>query len=585
MAESGFDAPHLRPRPANFTPLTPLDLLARTLAEHPERPAVAWRGEQWDYAAFGAMVARLTAALRARGIGPGDVVSVRLGNRPEMLAAHFAVPACGAVLNAVNTRLSEAELAYILDHSGSRLLICDAETRPAGGAGPLAGAAERPLTAAAEGVAEGPAAEPAKASAAEAPAAEPTEAPAAEAPAAEGAAAETVWGVPLLLLCAAPGVGPGLDLFEGPAPDWQPLWPEAETQAIGLNYTSGTTGRPKGVVITHRGAYLNALGNLMALGLTPQTRYLWTLPMFHCNGWCHTWAVTAAAGLHVCLDRVEPGLILDHVARWQVTHMCCAPVVLYMLMAEAPEEMRLPLRVGTGGAAPSPALLEALEARGTALVHLYGLTESYGPATLYDPTGRAAPGLEARARALARQGRRHITAGPARVRDETGAAVPPGGCGEIVLAGNTVMAGYFRDPEATEAAFAGGGLRTGDIARLHPDGQIEITDRAKDVIISGGENISSLEVEAVLHKHPAVLIAAVVAAPDPKWGEIPCAFIELRPGAQGDAAALEAFCRARLSGFKRPRRFVFGPLPKTATGKIRKVALRARLCAGPEAGA
>jgi fatty-acyl-CoA synthase len=318
------------------------------------------------------------------------------------------------------------------------------------------------------------------------------------------------------------------------------------------------------------------MGNVLALGLTCDSRYLWTLPLFHCNGWCQAWAVTAAGGLHVCLDRVDPALILAEIARHAVTHLSCAPVVLYMLLDHAKEPPPVRVKVTTGGAAPTPALLSGLSKLGFDLSHMYGLTESYGPATINDPSDPAAD-LETRAALMARQGRRHPTAGRARVVDENGQDVPADGqtMGEIVLAGNTIMAGYYRNAEATEAAFAGGLFRSGDLAVVHPDGQIQIRDRAKDIIITGGENVSSLEVETVLHRHPDVLLAAVVAAPDPKWGETPWAFVEPRQGAALTADALDAFCRENLAGYKRPRRFVFGPLPRTATGKIQKFVLRA----------
>jgi fatty-acyl-CoA synthase len=513
-----FNDPHLAPRAANFRPLTPLDLLDRSLEAHGDRPAVAWRTHVWTYADFGALVARMADHLRARGVGPGDVVSVMLTNRPEMLAAHFAVPALGAVLNTINTRLSSEEVAYILDHAQSRLLLTEAALRPD--------------------------------------------------------LAETVPQVDVL--CSAPGADDGLDLFSGPVPALDLTGAVAdEGQAIALNYTSGTTGRPKGVVYTHRGAYLNAMGNVLALGLTSDSRYLWTLPLFHCNGWCQAWAVTAAGGLHVCLDRVEPGPILDAIATHAVTHLSCAPVVLYMMLDHGTKPPPVRVRVTTGGAAPTPALLAGLSRLGFDLTHMYGLTESYGPATLNDPVDPSAD-LDTRTALMARQGRRHPTAGRARVVDEQGRDVPADGktMGEIVLAGNTVMAGYFRDAEATETAFRGGVFHSGDLAVMHPDGQIEIRDRAKDIIITGGENVASLEVERLLHRHPDVLLAAVVGAPHAKWGETPWAFVEARAGSGLCEQALEEFCRAHLAGFKRPRRFIFGPLPRTATGKIQKFVLR-----------
>ncbi|MCO5145661.1 MAG: AMP-binding protein [Aquamicrobium sp.] len=531
--------PHLAPRPANHVPLTPVEFLVRAVEVHGDRPAVAWGEESWTYRSFARMVDRLARFLAAAGVRKGDVVSVMAANRPETLAAHYAVPMLGAVLNTINTRLDAAAVGYILRHCESRLLLCDPDCLATASPALPQGTACHVL------------------------AGRPGEVPASDA----------------LDILADDGIEPALDL-DPITDEWQPIC---------VNYTSGTTGHPKGVVYTHRGAYLNALGNVLALGLTERSTYLWTLPMFHCNGWCHTWAVTAAGGLHVCLDRPDPALIFPALEARGVTHLSCAPVVLYMLLNHPARHMRNPanrVKVATGGAAPTEALIEQLGALGFDLTHLYGLTESYGPATLRDLDGdeRARPAAEV-AHALARQGMRHATASRATVVDEAGEAVPMDGStmGEIVLRGNTLMAGYYRDAEATAQAFRGGVFHTGDLAVRHPDGNIEIRDRSKDIIISGGENISSLEIEGVLHRHPAVLLAAVVAMPHDKWGETPAAFVELREAMTADEAELRAFCRRHLAGYKVPSRFFFSELPKTATGKIQKFALRdlAR-SAGPE---
>ena len=517
--------PHLAPRAANHSPLTPLNLFERTVEVFPDRPAAVWRDRIWTYRAFAGLVWRFAAFLRDRGVKPGDVVSVLATNRPEMLAAHYAVPMVGAVLNTINTRLDADTIDYILDHAQSALLIRDPEC---------------------------------------------------------DVGAECAAHIPVFTL----GAGDEEDHLDLLRQDFQaePIdYREAvsdEWQPICLNYTSGTTGRPKGVVYHHRGAYLNALGNMLALRLTHDSAYLWTLPMFHCNGWSHTWAVTAAGGLHVCLDRVDPALIFSALEHQRVTHLSCAPVVLYMLLnhpGRPAGDSGRRVTVATGGAAPTTALIEGMDALGFDLIHLYGLTESYGPATLCElGDNMAAADASSKAALLARQGVRHVTASRARVVDADGRDIACDGAamGEILLAGNTLMAGYYRDADATAKAFADGWFHTGDLAVRHPDGAIEIKDRSKDVIISGGENISSLEVESVLHRHPAVLLAAVVARPDPKWGEVPCAFVELKAGQNVDAETLRDFCRERLARFKVPKQVVFRELPKTATGKIQKFVLR-----------
>jgi fatty-acyl-CoA synthase len=522
---------HLAPRAANFRPLTPLDFLERTVSIYPDKLAVVWNSKRHTYRSFGELVGRFAAMLRRAGIQGNDTVSIMSPNRPEILASHYAVPMIGAVLNTINTRLDPSTVAYILKHSESRIIIVDPTCADV-------------VRQAASGM-----------------------------------------DIRILLLSGASGEGESFDALvaseepeaittDAVADEWQPIC---------LNYTSGTTGQPKGVVYHHRGAYLNALGNIVSLGFNTNSVYLWTLPMFHCNGWCHTWAITAAGGTHVCLDRVDPSQIFRAIEEHRVTHLACAPVVLYMLLNHPDRSLRDPSRrvlLATGGASPTSALIRQLNALGFDLTHLYGLTESYGPATLcslredWDISDD-----EDKARALARQGVRHITASRVRIIGPQGNDVPSDGVsvGEIVLRGNTLMAGYYGDEAATDKVFEAGEFHTGDLAVRHPDGYVEIKDRSKDIIISGGENISSLEIESVLHQHPAVLLAAVVAAPDDKWGEIPCAFIELKDGMTSTPEELAAFCRTRLAGFKIPRKFVFQSIPKTATGKVQKFQLRTEL--------
>jgi fatty-acyl-CoA synthase len=538
-SDNPFEAPHLAPRAANRTPLTPLTFLARAAGIYPDKAAVIHGLQRRSYRELLARCRALAGALRRRGIAPGDTVAIIAPNIPALLEAHYGVPMAGAVLNALNYRLDARAIAFILEHGGAKMLLVDGE---------FSGVIREAL--------------------------------------------KLVASPPLVIDIADPlhddaeRVG-ALDyedfLAEGD-PSAPGLLPTDEWQAIALNYTSGTTGNPKGVVLHHRGAYLNALGNALAFGLSAQTVYLWTLPMFHCNGWTYSWAVTAACGTHVCLRRVEPKAIFAAIAEHGVTHLCGAPIVLNMLVHAPDSEKRsFPQRVevATGGAAPPSTVITNMERMGFRVTHLYGLTESYGPATICEwQAGWDGLPLEVRAGFMARQGVRYPTLDSATVRDPTTLAeVPADGAtiGELMLRSNTVMKGYLNNKAATKEAFAGGWYHTGDLAVRHPDGYVEIKDRAKDIIISGGENISSLEVEEVLYRHPQILEAAVVARPDEKWGESPCAFVTPKP----DAASLSeadviAWCRANLAHFKAPRSVVFGPLPKTSTGKIQKFALRDR---------
>ena len=527
--------------PANHTALTPCDFMARAAAIYPARTAVVHDALRRSYAETYERCRRLAGALAERGVGLGDTVSIMAPNVPAMLEAHFGVPMSGAVLNALNIRLDAASIAWMLNHARSRVLIADAA---------FAGVVEEALA--------------------------------------------QLDDRPLVVTIDDPvragGEGRGLadesyeDLLASGAADFAWPWPEDEWQAISLNYTSGTTGRPKGVVYHHRGAYLNALSNVLMNGFDRESVYLWTLPMFHCNGWTHTWAVTAAAGTHVCLSHLKPAEVFRLIAEERVTHMAGAPVVLGMLINTLESDKRRfdhVVEVTVGGAAPPAPVIAAMEAMGFNVTHLYGLTEVYGPALVAAPQdGWNDLPLDDRAALIARQGVRHHAIQGAMVADpDSLAPLPADGTtvGEIMLRGNTVMKGYLDDARATADAFRGGWFHSGDLAVTHPDGYIQITDRAKDIIISGGENISSLEVENALYSHKAVLEAAVVARPDERWGESPCAFVALKPDAQAvSEAALIAHCRERLAHFKAPRTVVFGDLPKTATGKIRKFELRER---------
>jgi fatty-acyl-CoA synthase len=525
-------------RPANFASLTPLSFLAWAAQVYAGKTAVVHGDRAFTYTELYARCRRLASALARRGIGRGDTVAIVAPNVPAMLEAHYGVPMAGAVLNPLNYRLDARTIAFILDHGEAKLLITDREFSP------------------------------------------------------------TVEEALRLLGRSIPVIDVDDPLYEGgrrlgekdyeallaegdPEAAWEP--PADEWQAICLLYTSGTTGDPKGVVYHHRGAYLNALGNALTFGLSPRTVYLWTLPMFHCSGWTYTWAVTAVGGTHVCLRRVDPALIFPAIARHGVTHMCGAPIIMTMLI-HAPAEVKQTfahlVEIATGGAAPPSTVIAAMEAMGFRVTHLYGLTESYGPASFcaWQEAWKELP-LAERAGRMARQGVGYPTAAGLMVADPaTLAPVPRDGAtlGEVMLRGNTLMKGYLKNPRATETAFAGGWFHTGDLAVWHPDGYIEIKDRSKDVIISGGENISSLEVEEALYKHPAVMEAAVVAKPDARWGETPCAFVTLKPGAGATAEEIVGFLRGTLAHFKVPRHVVFGALPKTSTGKIQKFVLRER---------
>ena len=526
--------------PVSRTELTPLLLIERAARVHGPRVAAVYGRRRFTYAELGERVRRLATALRAAGLRAGDRVAFLAPNVPALLEAHFGVGLAGGVLVAINTRLDADEIAYILGHSGARLLFVDAEL-----AAPLAPrlrTVERVVTID-----------------------DPEFAP----------------GVPRVF------DGPEYEEFVAVTPDpTLPFRVDDEEATCSINYTSGTTGRPKGVMYSHRGAYLNALSEIVAHRLDPGSAFLWTLPMFHCNGWCFPWGVTGAGGRHVLLRRVEPPRVWQLVAEEGVTHFNGAPTVLIMLINDpaAPKgRLARPLRIATGGAPPSPTLLAQWEAIGAELTHLYGLTETYGPHTYCDwhPEWNAEP-PEVRARLRARQGVPNLVACELRVVDAEMRDVPVDGetMGEVVMHGNNVMQGYFADPAATAEAFRGGWFHSGDVAVMHTDGYIELRDRKKDIIISGGENISTIEVEQAIAQHPDVLEVAVIAVPDEKWGEVPKAFVVPKEGRRLTEADVVAHCRRVLAHFKCPKAVAFGPLPKTSTGKVQKFVLREREWAG-----
>jgi fatty-acyl-CoA synthase len=525
--------------PANFSPLTPLQFLDWSASACPQRIAQIYKDRHFTWAETQIRCRRLASALAQRGIGRGDTVAAMLWNTPELFECHFGVPMSGAVLNTLNVRLDAPTLAFMLDHGEAKVLITDREFSPT---------------------------------------------------------IETVLSLckvrPLVIDVDDPDyAGPGARLGEmeyeaflatgDPASTGSA--PEDEWDAIALNYTSGTTGNPKGVVYHHRGACLAALGTILAGTVPRHAVFLWTAPMFHCNGWCFPWAVAALAGTGVCLRRIEAATILGLIREHEVTHFGGAPIVYNQLLnapAEHWEGITHKVSAYVAGAAPPIATIEAMERRGMEIIHVYGLTETYGPATLCVPQEEWR-GLAPRERAerIGRQGVRFLFEEAMSVLDpDTLEPVPWDGktLGEVMFRGNMTMKGYLKNPAATEEAFAGGWFHSGDLAVVDPDGYIKVKDRRKDIIISGGENISSLEVEDALYRHPAVFAAAVVAQPDPVWGESPCAFVELKPGAETSEADLIQHCRANLAHYKLPKAIIFGPLPKTSTGKIQKYVLRER---------
>jgi fatty-acyl-CoA synthase len=523
--------------PANFQPLTPLAFLERAAAVFSDHTAIIHGPLRRSYAEFYARARQLASSLARRGIKRGDTVSVLLANTPAMLECHYGVPMTPAVLNTINTRLDAATVAFQLDHAESKVLIADRE---------FSKLAKEALALAK--------------------------------------------GKPLVVDYDDPeftGAGERLGAIEYEdflaAGDADFAWkmPDDEWDAISLNYTSGTTGDPKGVVYHHRGAYLLAIGNVLTGSMGKHCVYLWTLPMFHCNGWCFPWTVSVVAGTHVCLRQVRAPAMYDAIARHKVTHLCGAPIVMATLL-NAPAEEKKPLphvvEFFTAAAPPPEAVLAAMKAAGFNVTHLYGLTETYGPAAVNEwRTGWDALSPSEQAAMKARQGVRYVPLEALDVRDpDTLKAVPWDGesMGEVMFRGNVVMKGYLKNKSATEKAFAGGWFHSGDLGVMHRDGYIQLKDRSKDLIISGGENISSIEVEDALYKHPAVGAAAVVAKPDDKWGETPCAFIELKPGEKATRDDIIAWCRKNLAGYKCPRYVVFTELPRTSTGKIQKFKLR-----------
>ena len=524
---------------ANHAPLSPLSFIERTAEVYPDRLAIVHGELRQTWGQTYARCRRLASSLRRAGIGKNDTVAVMLPNTPPMVEAHFGVPMAGAVLNALNTRLDPETIAFMLDHGEAKAVIVDPEF----------------------------------------------------APVMAKALALRQSQAPLLLIDVEDAVyGPAAQrlgtltyedfLAQG---DAQFAWelPGDEWDAIALNYTSGTTGNPKGVVYHHRGAHTNAVSNVLEWDMPKHAVYLWTLPMFHCNGWCFPWTVAARAGVNVCLRRVEAQAIFDAIRNHGVTHYCGAPIV-HGLLVNAPAAMKEGVPAGVkamvAGAAPPASMIEGMEQMGFDLTHVYGLTEVYGPATVCAKHAAwDALDIGERARLNARQGvRYHLQRAAMVLNPDTMEPVPHDGetMGEIMFRGNIAMKGYLKNPKATEEAFRGGWFHSGDLAVQYPDGYIKIKDRSKDIIISGGENISSIEVEDVLYRHPDVLAAAVVAKPDPKWGETPCAFVELKAGAQATPEDIVAHCKKHLAGFKVPRAVVFGELPKTSTGKIQKFELR-----------
>ena len=528
--------------PANFIPLSPLSFIERTQAVYPTRTAIIYGERRITWAETYSRCRRLASALAARGIGKGDTVAVMLPNIPAMVEVHFGVPMLGAVLNTLNIRLDAATIAYMLDHGEAKALLVDPEFRAV---------VQQALTL-------------------------------------------RTRTTPIILIDVADSSYSAAlapigeieyeDLLTEGSPEFVWALPTNEWDAISLNYTSGTTGNPKGVVFHHRGAALSAISSILEWDMPIHPVYMWVVPMFHCNGWCFPWVMAARAGVNVCLRKLEPQAMFDAIRNHRVTHYAGAPIVHTSLM-NAPASMKAGIshtvKAFIGGAAPSAALLEGMAEMGFSLTHIYGLTEVYGPATICAPQDHWSElNLGARASLQARQGvAYHMQQGATVLDPETMQPVPADGetIGEVMFRGNLTMKGYLKNPKATAEAFAGGWFHTGDLAVLHPDGYIKIKDRSKDIIISGGENISSIEVEDALYRHPAVLVAAVVAMPDAKWGETPCAFIELKAGAETTAADIISHCKTLLASFKVPRAVVFGEVPKTSTGKIQKFELRQRV--------